>query len=98
MVSVLLRVLIGIDFSLTARIKQLFYSFSLFPSTARWSKLRKENTVNPPAVHRKSQFSAAHSLAAYGVNMEKGQCETWLGLFPEFVSNSVTGDLASMSS
>ena len=32
--------------------------------------------------------AAAHSLAAHGVRLGDGKCETWLGHFPEFVVNS----------
>jgi hypothetical protein len=76
--------------------------YDLSPLGALFQEIKIQLDVNFDVVKLnvcpRSCNTAAHSLAAYGVNMEKGQYETWLGLFPEFVSNSVTGDLASISS
>lgn len=37
----------------------------------------------------------AHSLAAFGARLNSNECVTWLGHLPEFVMNSVAGDLSS---
>uniref|UniRef100_A0ACD5XYZ3 Uncharacterized protein n=1 Tax=Avena sativa TaxID=4498 RepID=A0ACD5XYZ3_AVESA len=41
--------------------------------------------------------NAAHTLSMHGVCMGKGNYETWLDHFPEFVMNIVVDDLVSMS-
>ncbi|KAI5022530.1 hypothetical protein ZWY2020_059260 [Hordeum vulgare] len=40
---------------------------------------------------------AAHSLVTHGVRLGDCQYETWLGNFPQFLINSIAGDLASLT-
>jgi hypothetical protein len=87
----------------SATLKQAISSkeYDLAPLGAIFQEIKFHLSVPFEAVKLnvcpRSCNSAAHCLAAHGINMGNGQSETWVGQFPEFVSNSVTGDLASMS-
>jgi hypothetical protein len=94
MVSALLRAaLIGVNFSLAACIKRLFYGFSLFPGATRCSKSPKENRVNTPAVHRKSQFSMFTRVSVVSV----ASCPTMLQLRMKYYGFNLRGDVGKIS-